>query len=51
MLAIMERLARSYEEFREDITDWQRNLDMNLDPRKTKRAIDRATQVQSGGIR
>jgi hypothetical protein len=41
--------VRSHPEFREEITDWQRNLDVNLDPRKAKKAIDVTTQIQTGG--
>jgi hypothetical protein len=48
---MLERLAHSHEECRNEISDWQRNIEVNLDPRKAKKAIDVATQVQSGGIR
>lgn len=42
-------LVRSQQEFCEEITGWQRTLDVNLDPRKAKKAIDVTTQIQSGG--
>lgn len=49
LLDVLERIARGQQEFRDEISDWQRNLEVNLDPRKAKKAIDVATQVTSGG--
>lgn len=47
LVALVQQLVRSHEEFRDEISTWQREL--NLDPRRAKRAIDMVTQVQSGG--
>jgi hypothetical protein len=47
LVALVQQLVKSHEEFRDEITTWQREL--NLDPRRAKRAIDMVTQVQNGG--
>ena len=45
----MQQLVCGQQEFRDEITEWQRDINVNLDPRKAKKAIDAATQVMSGG--
>jgi uncharacterized membrane protein YeaQ/YmgE (transglycosylase-associated protein family) len=47
LVALVQQLVKSHEEFRDEITTWQREL--NLDPRRAKRAIEMVTQVQTGG--
>jgi phage-related minor tail protein len=49
LVALVQQLVKSHEEFRDEITEWQRGLTVNLDPREAKKAIDVATQVMSGG--
>jgi hypothetical protein len=49
LVALLRQLVHSHQEFRSEISDWQRNLDVNLDPRKAKKAIDVATEVMTGG--
>jgi phage-related minor tail protein len=49
LIELMQLFVKGQQEFREEISDWQRNIEVNLDPRKAKKAIDVATQVTSGG--
>jgi hypothetical protein len=49
LVRLMQQLVKSHQEFRDEISDWQRNYEVNLDPRKAKKAIDVVTQVQKGG--
>jgi hypothetical protein len=49
LVDLMQQFVKCQQEFRDEISDWQRNIKVNLDPRKAKRAIDVATQVMSGG--
>ena len=49
LLGLMQQLVHSQQEFRDELTEWKRDLNVNLDPRKAKKAIDTATQVMSGG--
>lgn len=49
LVALMQQMVRGQQEFRDEITEWQRDINVNLDPRKAKKAIDVTTQVMSGG--
>lgn len=49
LVALMQQMVRGQQEFRDEISDWQRNLEVSLDPRKAKKALDVVAQVQSGG--
>lgn len=47
LVALVQQLVKSHEEFRDEITTWQREL--NLDPRRAKKALAMVTQGQTGG--
>jgi hypothetical protein len=49
LVGLVQQLVKSHQEFRDEISDWQRNIDVNLDPRKAKKALDVVTKVQKGG--
>ena len=49
LVGLMQHMVRGQQEFRDEITDWQRNTDVRLDPLKAKKAIEVATQGQKGG--
>jgi len=49
LVALMQQLVRGQQDFRNEISDWQRDINVNLDPRSVKKALDVVTQVQSGG--
>jgi phage-related minor tail protein len=49
LVVLMQQLVRGQQEFRDEITDWQRGFEVNLDPRKAKKAVDMVAEIQKGG--
>jgi hypothetical protein len=49
LVGLMQQLVRGQQEFRDEITDWQRSFEVNLDPRKAKKALDLVAAIQKGG--
>ena len=51
VVELLQQLVRGHQEFREEITDWQRNLAAPIDLHKVKRGLNDIERVQSGGLR
>jgi len=49
MLDVLERIARGQQEFRDEISDWQRGLEVNLNLVQVKKGLDLVQEVQKGG--
>jgi hypothetical protein len=49
MLDVLERIAQGQVEFREEISDWQRNLGVNLNYHKLREGLDVGDKTRNGG--
>ncbi len=49
MLTVLERIAKGQEEFRDEISTWQRELETNVDLFKLKKNLETIDKTQTGG--
>jgi hypothetical protein len=49
MLGLLERIARGQEDFREEISKWQREQEVRLDLFKVREGLDTKQRVKTGG--